>query len=321
MEPDGKPQSRSRRERHRPPARPTARAPSTAPPTWSPTVVRADEPLTFADLQDACGLAKSTTSRMLTALERSGLLERDAAGVLRRRPALLAVRRPPRPVGGAGPAGPARPWSRSARTPARPCTSASPAATASCRSPRSTRRYLLGTRDWTEVDVPAALLGARQGLLRLGRAAAARRARSRRRPRRTLADPGALRRDGERARERGWARHRSTSSRSASPASPYPSSGPAATLVAALGISGPTPRLEERLDELGRSLLDHAAQLSDPAARRTTHKEGGASHDSGGDPARPVRRDAGRQRPARPRADQRGARRSTWSRRRCSSTR
>src|SRR3954471_6280543 len=44
------------------------------------TVVRADEPLTFADLQEECGLPKSTTSRMLTALERSGLLERDAAG-------------------------------------------------------------------------------------------------------------------------------------------------------------------------------------------------------------------------------------------------
>ena len=38
------------------------------------TVVHADEPLSFADLQEASGLAKSTTSRMLTALERSGLL-------------------------------------------------------------------------------------------------------------------------------------------------------------------------------------------------------------------------------------------------------
>ncbi|MGA9746430.1 MAG: helix-turn-helix domain-containing protein, partial [Nocardioides sp.] len=44
------------------------------------TVVRAEEPMTFGELQDASGLAKSTTSRMLTALERSGLLERDDAG-------------------------------------------------------------------------------------------------------------------------------------------------------------------------------------------------------------------------------------------------
>src|SRR5689334_2411550 len=44
------------------------------------TVVQADEPLSFADLQEASGLAKSTTSRMLAALERGGLLERDDAG-------------------------------------------------------------------------------------------------------------------------------------------------------------------------------------------------------------------------------------------------
>ena len=44
------------------------------------TVVRADEPLTFAELQAECGLPKSTTSRMLTALERTELLERNAAG-------------------------------------------------------------------------------------------------------------------------------------------------------------------------------------------------------------------------------------------------
>ena len=44
------------------------------------SVVQADEPLSFADLQEACDLPKSTTSRMLTALERSELLERDDDG-------------------------------------------------------------------------------------------------------------------------------------------------------------------------------------------------------------------------------------------------
>src|SRR6185312_17509303 len=43
-------------------------------------VVQADEPLSFAELQEASGLAKSTTSRMLAALERGGLLERDDNG-------------------------------------------------------------------------------------------------------------------------------------------------------------------------------------------------------------------------------------------------
>src|SRR5215204_2735872 len=44
------------------------------------TVVQAGEPLSFADLQEACDLPKSTTSRMLTALERSELLERRDDG-------------------------------------------------------------------------------------------------------------------------------------------------------------------------------------------------------------------------------------------------
>src|SRR3954468_9548761 len=44
------------------------------------TVVQAGEPLSFADLQAACDLPKSTTSRMLTALERAELLERTDDG-------------------------------------------------------------------------------------------------------------------------------------------------------------------------------------------------------------------------------------------------
>ena len=43
-------------------------------------VVEADEPLSFGDLQEATGLAKSTTSRILSALERGGMLERDDNG-------------------------------------------------------------------------------------------------------------------------------------------------------------------------------------------------------------------------------------------------
>ena len=43
-------------------------------------VVRADEPLSFTELSDETGLARSTTSRLLAALERTELVERDAAG-------------------------------------------------------------------------------------------------------------------------------------------------------------------------------------------------------------------------------------------------
>jgi DNA-binding IclR family transcriptional regulator len=43
-------------------------------------VVRASGPLTFTELTAAGGLAKSTTSRLLMALERNGLVQRDARG-------------------------------------------------------------------------------------------------------------------------------------------------------------------------------------------------------------------------------------------------
>src|SRR3954447_2231806 len=43
-------------------------------------VVRTGEPLTFSELSDAAGLARSTTSRLLAALERTDLLQRDANG-------------------------------------------------------------------------------------------------------------------------------------------------------------------------------------------------------------------------------------------------
>ena len=43
-------------------------------------IVRAQTPMTFTELADATGLARSTTSRILAALERADLLTRDSAG-------------------------------------------------------------------------------------------------------------------------------------------------------------------------------------------------------------------------------------------------
>ncbi len=53
-------------------------------------VVRGPEPVAFAELTAASGLAKSTTSRLLTALERHQLVRRDGSG--RFRPGELFIR-------------------------------------------------------------------------------------------------------------------------------------------------------------------------------------------------------------------------------------
>ena len=132
-------------------------------------------------------------------------------------------------------------------------------------------RYLLGTRDWTEVDVPThcsalgkvflgwGVLTVPDGTLTAQTAA-------------TLTDPEQLRLDVSRARRRGWA-VTSDELEVGLTGVAVPVHGPRGDVVAALGISGPTPRLEGRLDELGHRLLDHATQLS-LLLRGRTPKEG-----------------------------------------------
>lgn len=233
------------------------------------TVVRADEPMTFADLQDASGLAKSTTSRMLTALERAGLLERDVAGsyVAGRLFWLYAARHDP--------------WEELVRL-ARPTMEEIGEDTGETVHLSVTRgdrvaqvaqidsTYLLGTRDWTDIEVPAhcSALGKvfyAWGALPITRGSFEQPTAA------SIGTAAVLRRDGERTRERGWAlTHDELELGLTGLAAPL--FGIHGEVIAALGISGPTPRLEERLDELGRNLLDHAAQLT-TLLRGTTNKK------------------------------------------------
>lgn len=223
------------------------------------TVVHADQPLSFADLQEASGLAKSTTSRMLAALERGGLLERDADGgyVAGSLFWLYAARHDP--------------WEELVRL-ARPAMEQLGEETSETVHLSVTRgekvvqvaqvdsRYLLGTRDWTEIEVPphTSALGKvfyAWGALPLTDEPLEGLTEN------TITDADALRRDGQRARTRGWALTDGELEIGLTGVA-VPVHGPRGDVVAALGISGPTPRLEDRLDELGSTLSSHAAQLS-----------------------------------------------------------
>jgi DNA-binding IclR family transcriptional regulator len=196
---------------------------------------------------------------MLTALERTGLLERDAAGsyVAGRLFWLYAARHDP--------------WDELVRL-ARPAMDAIGEATGETVHLSVTRgervvqvaqvdsRYLLGTRDWTEIEVPAHCSAL--GKVFYAWHALEIPAGDLERPTpQTLADAAALQRDGVRTRERGWAVTADELEIGLTGVA-VPVHGPRGDLVAALGISGPTPRLEGRLDDLGRSLLDHATALS-----------------------------------------------------------
>ena len=236
------------------------------------TVVQADEALSFADLQAACDLPKSTTSRMLTALERSHLLERtdDGSYVAGGLFWLYAARHDP---------------GEDLVRLAGPILAAVGEAThetvnlSVARGERVVQvaqvdsQFLLGTRDWTQVDVPAhcsslgkVFLAWDAVALPSGPLATPTDA--------SLADAASLRADFKRTRARGWATTVDELEVGLSGVA-VPVRGTRDQVVAALGVSGPTQRLEDRFDELGRLLTDQAAELTE-LLRGKTPQEGAA---------------------------------------------
>jgi DNA-binding IclR family transcriptional regulator len=221
------------------------------------SVVQADEPLSFAELQESTGLAKSTTSRMLAALERGGLLERDDSGgyVAGSLFWLYGARHDP--------------WEELVRL-AGPVLQQVGSDTQESvhlsvirggqvvQVAQVDSRYLLGTRDWTEVDVPAhaSALGkvfyAWDALTPAGRL-------DKLTPS-TITSKAGLERDGEETRRRGYAVTIDELEEGLTGVA-VPVRGARGNVVAALGISGPTSRLSDRLAELGRNLTRQAAQL------------------------------------------------------------
>lgn len=233
------------------------------------TVVRADEPLSFGELHAECGLPKSTTSRLLTALERTELLERNAEGAYVAGPLfwLYATRHDP--------------WEELVRL-ARPTlekVGADTGETVNLSVPRGERvvqvaqvdsTYLLGARDWTEVDVPAHASALGKALLAYG-VLAVQEGELEELTSETVTDHIALRRQLEQAARRGYATTVDELEIGLTGVA-APVRGSGGEVVAAMGISGPTPRLLDRCDEIGRLLNDRAEQLSGLLRRRTRNE-------------------------------------------------
>ena len=181
-------------------------------------------------------------------------------GGVRRRPAVRAVRRPPRPHQAAGPAGPPDAGGARRAAPGRPCTSPSTTAAGSSTSARSTpptcSAPATGTTSrcrrtaprWARCCSP-------------GRCSSSPRVGSsprRTRPSRSRSD---LEDDLAWVRARGYAvTHDELEVGLSGVAAPV--FGPDDDVVAAVGVSGPTARLEERAAEVGQLLIDHTQALS-----------------------------------------------------------
>lgn len=233
------------------------------------TVVRADEPLSFLELHDECGLPKSTTSRLLSALERTELLERNSAGSYVAGPLfwLYATRHDP--------------WEELVRL-ARPTLqrvgddTGETVNLAVARGGRVVQvaqvdsTYLLSAQDWTSIDVPAHSSASGKVLLAHGLLSV--HDELERLTPHTIVDPDQLADELAQVRRRGWACTVDELEIGLVGVS-VAVRGSGGDVIAALGVSGPSSRFDARLDEIGRQLHDRAERLSG-LLRRKTRREG-----------------------------------------------
>ncbi len=233
-------------------------------------VVEADEPISFTELAEEAGLARSTTSRLLAALENHRLLERDASGyyVAGALFALYAVRHDP--------------WEQVVRL-AEPTMERIGAETRETVNLATARgdtvvqiaqidtTYMLGSRDWLQVAVPphCSALGK---VLYAFDCLVAPDGELEQLTDRSLATSTDLAAEIGLIRRRGYAvTHDELEIGLAAVAVPV--SGLNGDVVAALGVSGPSARLEGQLDDVGRLLKEYGGSLSQ-LLRRRMRKEG-----------------------------------------------
>jgi DNA-binding IclR family transcriptional regulator len=241
-------------------------------------VVRADEPLSFTELSDETGLARSTTSRLLAALERTELIERDAAGGYVAGP-LFALH-----------AALHDPWPQIARL-ARPVLETVGEQTGETvhlgvrrgedvvHIAQVESTFLLSARDWNQVDVPPHCSSLGKVLYAFDVLPVPSGRLERRTPR-TVTTREALATELATIRRQRYATTVDELETGLTGiAAPVEGRD---GVFAALGISGPTARLQDRADRIGRLLIEQADALSALLRRRTLHgtdgtkKEGAA---------------------------------------------
>lgn len=224
-------------------------------------VVEEDDAPTVGELAQLAGLPKSTTSRLVGALERQGLVQRDPPrGAIKPGPVLLRYARRetsgPDLVELAGSS-----LERLARASGETANLGVATSTAVEMLDQRDSRHILGSTNWVGQRVPhhGSVIGKvflADGALPVPDGPLEQLAPL------TITDPADLRRDLERTRARGYA----TAVDELEPglwavAAPVRDAG--GTVVAALSISGPTVRLHDGLlDEFGRLVRDEASTLS-----------------------------------------------------------
>ena len=225
-------------------------------------VVESAEPPSVGELALAAGLPKSTTSRLVRALERQGLVQRDGTrGTLRPGPVLLRfARRGALDVDLVSLAADALAGLAERSGETVNLAVATPAGVEHVAQLDS--RHFIGGTNWMGRIVPFHCTANGKVLLAFGAASLGSAAQLEPLTRRTIVDAGRLERELSAVRKRGYA----TTVEELEPglaAVAAPVREPGGSVAAALSVSGPTIRLTPaRLDELARLVIDAAAAIS-----------------------------------------------------------
>jgi DNA-binding IclR family transcriptional regulator len=233
-------------------------------------VLEADGPVALADLASASGIPKSTASRLVSALERRGLVEQDGQrGRLRPGPAILRVAE--RSMLERNIVELARPsLDALAESSGETINLAVPARHGVEHVAQVDSRHFLGTGQWLGRTVDYHCTAVGKVFMAFGRATMPSQPLTKHAPA-TITDPRRLRAELEAIRRTEWA----TAIDELEPglaAMAAPVRGARGDVVAALSITGPTLRLTPlRILELEPTLIDEARMLS----RRLGHREQG----------------------------------------------
>jgi DNA-binding IclR family transcriptional regulator len=222
-------------------------------------VVRAGAPLSSRTLAAETGLARSTASRLLLALERLELLERDAEGGFRPGPlfSVYAVQHDPVDalVRAAQPV-----MARIAERTGETVNFAVPDGSGVSQVAQIDSTYLLGTTSWVGVDVPAHCSALGKVMYAYGALDLPTGPLVRRTPQ-TVTSVAELSSQLETVRRRGYAvTHGELEEGLDAVAAPV--RGRDGSVKAAIGVSGPSFRLERSHAQIGKLLIDETHQLS-----------------------------------------------------------
>jgi IclR family transcriptional regulator, acetate operon repressor len=229
-------------------------------------VVRSDGPISFTELVEKTGLARSTASRLLQALERGGLLERTHDGLFRGGALFtLYANRFDRVESLASAAQPM--LERIAEETDETVNLGVPRGDSVVHAAQIDSNFILGATNWIDIDVPphCSALGKAMyafDALRLPKDPLETRTSA------TVQDVAGLRRQLETVRQRGYAVACGEFEEGLD-AIAAPVRDAKGHVLAAIGVSGPSFRLEGSHERIGKLLVEEADRLSRILARRT----------------------------------------------------